>query len=90
MANIITIEDAILSLKPNAKFQMLNGNFDNIDWLDTSEEDKCTKAEAETKQAELQAIEDAKPTEKDLKASARAKLIAGEALTEDEANTIVL
>ena len=28
--------------------------------------------------------------EKDLKASAKAKLIAGEALTEDEANTIVL
>ena len=28
--------------------------------------------------------------QKDLKASAKAKLIAGEALTEDEANTIVL
>ena len=30
------------------------------------------------------------PTEADLKASAKAKLIAGEALTEEEANTIVL
>jgi hypothetical protein len=30
------------------------------------------------------------PTREDLKASAKAKLIAGEALTEDEANTIVL
>ena len=29
-------------------------------------------------------------TKADLKASAKAKLIAGEALTEDEANTIVL
>ena len=30
------------------------------------------------------------PTREDLKASAKAKLIAGEALTEEEANTIVL
>ena len=30
------------------------------------------------------------PTREDLKASAKEKLIAGEALTEDEANTIVL
>jgi hypothetical protein len=30
------------------------------------------------------------PSREDLKASAKAKLIAGEALTEDEANTIVL
>tara|TARA_R100000951_G_scaffold62580_1_gene52516 strand:+ start:947 stop:1165 length:219 start_codon:yes stop_codon:yes gene_type:complete len=40
-------------------------------------------ASAEEFQAEIQA-------QKDLKASAKAKLIAGEALTEDEANTIVL
>jgi len=45
----------------------------------------------ETKATELQAEEDAKVQAKiDLKASAKAKLIAGEALTEDEANTIVL
>ena len=40
-------------------------------------------ASAEAFQAEIQA-------KIDLKASAKAKLIAGEALTEDEANTIVL
>ena len=40
-------------------------------------------ASAEALQAEIQA-------KIDLKASAKAKLIAGEALTEDEANTIVL
>ena len=44
----------------------------------------------QTKANELQAIEDAKPTRQELRASAKAKLIAGEALTEDEANTIVL
>ena len=43
-----------------------------------------------TKASELQAIEDAKPSRADLKASAKAKLIAGEPLTEEEANTIVL
>ena len=32
----------------------------------------------------------AKQSKEDLKASAKAKLIAGEALTEEEANTIVL
>ena len=44
---------------------------------------KPTAEEIATKQAEDQA-------KADLKASAKAKLIAGQALTEDEANTIVL
>ena len=44
---------------------------------------KPTAEEIATFQAEQQA-------KADLKASAKAKLIAGEALTEDEANTIVL
>jgi len=44
-----------------------------------------------TKATELQAEADAEAQAKeDNKASAKAKLIAGEALTEDEANTIVL
>ena len=45
----------------------------------------------ETKTTELQAEEDAKAQAKiDNKASAKAKLIAGEALTDEEADTIVL
>ena len=51
----------------------------NVDW-----------SAVETKANELQAIEEAKPSIADIKASAKAKLIAGEALTEEEANTIVL
>jgi len=44
-----------------------------------------------TKVSELQAEADARVQAKaDLKASAKAKLMSGEALTEDEANTIVL
>jgi len=44
-------------------------------------------ANTETRIQQEQADKDAKDN---LKASAKAKLIAGEALTEDEANTIVL
>lgn len=45
----------------------------------------------ETKATELQTAEDNKIQAKiDLKASAKAKLIAGEPLTEEEADTIVL
>ena len=40
--------------------------------------------------ARKQAEETARQEKADLKASAKAKLIAGQALTEDEANTIVL
>ena len=61
-------------------------DLDNID----VEDDKTftfTFADVETKADELDAEDVAKV---DLKASAKAKLIAGEALTEDEANTIVL
>jgi len=83
---------AIYELHSNVKTIMKNENDEysfadengdiievNVDWT-----------AVETKANELQAIEDAKPSIEDLKASAKAKLIAGEALTEDEANTIVL
>ena len=40
--------------------------------------------------AKIQELKDEEQAKIDLKASAKAKLIAGEALTEDEANTIVL
>lgn len=40
--------------------------------------------------AEVQAEETAKQARQDLKASAKEKLIAGEPLTEEEADTIVL
>jgi len=46
--------------------------------------------ELKTKGVEQLEHETTLPTIEDVKASAKAKLIAGEALTEDEANTIVL
>ena len=86
---MITIADAITAIKADARFYIENNNFSNIEWLEgttpISETDinlKITELEtAKTNEATAQA---------NLKASARAKLIAGEALTEDEANTIVL
>jgi hypothetical protein len=60
--------------------------FNNI----SVEDDKSfnfTWADVQAKATELEAEDNAK---EDVKTSAKAKLIAGEALTEDEANTIVL
>ena len=83
-----TIIDAIKSINPSAEVSMADiDDINSITWLSGEE---ISKTDIETKQAELQAIDDAKPTRAELKASAKAKLIAGEALTEDEANTIVL
>ena len=83
-----TIIDAIKAINPNAEVALGDAeDINSITWLQGEEK---SKADIEAKQAELQAIDDAKPTRTELKASAKAKLIAGEALTEDEANTIVL
>ena len=55
----------------------------------TQEITELENAQAEIK-TQLDAEKIKEQNQKDLKASAKAKLIAGEALTEDEANTIVL
>ena len=46
-------------------------------------------AAVDAKATELQAEADAKPSYEELQASAKAKLIAGEKLTEEEANILV-
>ena len=65
----------------------------------TGEETLVDYTPEETAQQEIDAVasteyktnaENARTQKENLKASAKAKLIAGEALTEDEANTIVL
>ncbi len=78
--------DAILSLRPNANF----GTKDNeIIWED--ERTQPTEAEISAEIERLNTLaEEEKTAKENLKASAKAKLISGEALTEDEANTIVL
>lgn len=56
----------------------------------TSEEITAQETLATQSEAKLQAEEEAKTTRENLKTSAKAKLVAGTALTEEEANTIVL
>ena len=82
--------DAIINLSSGtAEASITNEDIDNIVWENGTT--PIPKADIEAKLVELQAEEDAEVQAKiDLKASAKAKLIAGEALTEDEANTIVL
>ena len=86
---IKNLGNAIKEINSNAEFTCEEDNLDNIVWL--NETTPIAKADIEAKIAELDtADETAKQAKEDLKVSAKAKLIAGEALTEDEANTIVL
>ena len=84
------------------KHQAIYDLYPNVKTIDENEEGIFPKDEngnlvsvdmsaVETKATELQTEKDVKiQANKDLKASAKAKLMSGEALTEDEANTIVL
>ena len=79
---------AIVAINPDAKVTVVNDDYDTIIWGDTP---VIPLADIEAKITELQPIEDAERQAKiDLKASAKAKLVAGEALTQEEADTIVL
>ena len=76
-----------MSLK---KFIVNPENPNGIEIEMTAEEVTQREAEEAEGAVKKQAYLDAIQANKDLKASAKAKLIAGEPLTEDEANTIVL
>ena len=56
----------------------------------TAEEETQRQTDLANAETERQAEETRKQSQLDLKASAKAKLIAGEALTEAEADTIVI
>ena len=80
--------EAIIAINPEAEVTINADDYDQIIWGDTP---VISLADIEAKQTELETAKVNEATEKaNLKASAKAKLIAGEALTEDEANTIVL
>ena len=79
--------DAIKAIRQNAQVGQQGTDYEGILWFDETPIDKAT---LDTKLAEL-------PTEREeiearnvLKESAKAKLVAGEPLTEAEADTIVL
>ena len=84
------IIDAILKIDPNAKVTVVGSDIDTceIQWLNGTT--PIPKADIEAKIAELPTEEEEKIARENLKASAKAKLIAGQPLTEEEADTIVL
>ena len=59
MTKVITKEDAILSLNPNAIFTAVGWKIDDceINWVDTT---PISKADIKAEQERLQAIEDSK------------------------------
>jgi hypothetical protein len=84
------IIDAILKINPNAKVTVVGSDIDTceIQWLEGTT--PISKADIEAKLAELPTEEEEATAKENLKASAKAKLIAGQPLTEEEADTIVL
>ena len=65
-----------------------NGIVEEVDF--TAEEETAYQADVAKSEEQRTAYKSNLETQTNLKASAKAKLIAGEPLTEDEANTIVL
>ena len=82
--------EAINSINPNWS-GTVSGNTEDelvIDWNGQAE---ISVADIQAKITEMETAEaNAKQAKEDLKASAKAKLVAGEALTQEEADTIVL
>ena len=82
--------DAILAINPSYSV-VVSGNTEDelvIDWQGNAE---ISLEDIKAKVSEMETAEADEATAKaDLKASAKAKLVAGEALTQEEADTIVL
>ena len=72
---IINLNDAILDINPNCQFENKEPytDYSNISWFDGSP--IVSQADAEARMAELQAIEDAKPSLETIQASGNQKLL---------------
>lgn len=81
----ITYATAIKKINSNAEFDYINDDINTINWLNGTSPINISDIEA--KKTELETAETNKAN---LKTSAKAKLVAGTPLTEEEANTIVL
>ena len=83
-----TVIKAILEINSNAEVSVSDNDINTIVWENGTT--PIPKADIEAKMAELPTAEEEATTRENLKASAKAKLIAGQPLTEEEADTIVL
>ena len=82
--------DAIKDINPNWSGSVIGNTEDElvIDW---NGQEEISKSDIQVKISEMETAEaNAKQAQIDLKASAKAKLVAGEPLTEAEANTLVI
>ena len=79
---------AILKINPDAKVSVANDDINTIIWEDGTTPIPVADIEAEL--ANIPTAEEEATAKANLKASAKAKLIAGEALTQEEADTIVI
>ena len=79
---------AILNINSSADFTINANDINQITWLNGTT--PIPKADIEAKMAELPTAEEEAAARENLKASAKAKLIAGQPLTKEEADTIVL
>jgi len=84
----MNILEVILKINPNAKASVVDNDINEITWHEGTT--PISKADIEAKMVELPTPEEERIARENLKASAKAKLIAGEALTAEEADTIVL
>jgi hypothetical protein len=78
--------EAVRYIYPEAKFSMVNDDLSTIVWVD-GDFAIPTKAQIDAATAALEAEVQSRAN---LKTSAKAKLIAGQPLTEAEANTLVI
>ena len=79
---------AIQLIRPNAQVSIVNDDINSIDWHNNETPIPNAEIEAKYSEAETQLNNEAQP-KIELKASATAKLVAGEKLTEEEANVLV-
>ena len=84
------ITEAILKINPNAEVSVSGEDINTCEITWHNGTAPISKADIEAKMAELPTEEEERTARENLKASAKAKLIAGQPLTEEEADTIVL
>ena len=84
------ITQAILKINPNAEVSVSGEDINTCEITWHNGTTPIPKADIEAKMAELPTAEEEATARENLKASAKAKLIAGEPLTKEEADTIVL
>lgn len=79
---------AIQRINPDAQVSITDDDINTLVWHNGTT--PISNADIEAELVNIPTEEEERTAKENLKASAKAKLIAGEALTEEEANTIVL